>query len=126
MQQEKIEQLEKQTGEHKDRLNSLETHFDNFKPLASKMDGMVESMNNLVIEIAKNTMSNTETANLLDRVMKKQDKQELDTQSNTNEIAAARPAIKTMEDLSRKMMYFGFFLVTLSVSIAAYVLKTGA
>ena len=60
---------------------------------------------------------------MLERVMKRQDKLESQSLANTNEIAAARPAIKTMNDLSKKMMYFGFFMIALSIAVVAYMVK---
>ena len=123
MQQEKIDQLEKQTSEHAKKIDSIENSLENIKPLVDEIKKVVDAVHELSITLSQNTSSNNETVRTMDRVMKRQDKQEAQTQANTNELAEARPVIRTMADLSKKMMYFGLFMVTLSISIAAFVFK---
>jgi len=123
MQQEKIDQLAKESSEHKERITSIEVSLDNIKPLVSKLDSVVDSINKLAISLAENTSSHNNAVNMAERGVKRMDKLETQIRENTNEIAAARPAIKTMNDLSKKMMYFGFFMIVLSISIAAYAFK---
>lgn len=123
MPQEKIDQLEKQTSEHRERINSIENSLENVKPLVEELKIVAQGLNAQTIALVKFTASHDETVRALERVTKKQDKIELQIQSNTNEIAAARPAIKTMNELSKKMMYFGIFMLALSVSVAIYAVK---
>lgn len=123
MQQEKIDQLAKESSEHKERITSIEVSLDNIKPLVSKLDSVVDSINKLAISLAENTISHNNAVSMAERGVKRMDKLENQILSNTNEIAAARPAIKTMNDLSKKMMYFGFFMVALSIGVVAYMVK---
>lgn len=124
MQQEKIDQLAKESSEHKERINSLENSLENVKPLVEELKEVVKVLHNHSIVMAESTASHNEVIRVIDRVMKRQDKLEAQTQANTNEIAAARPAIQTMNDLSKKMMYAGIFLLTLSVGIVGYAFKS--
>ena len=123
MQDKKLEQLEKRTSVHSERITSIELSLDNIKPLVSKLDSVVDSINKLAISLAENTISHNNAIKMAERGVKRMDKLEDQILSNTNEIAAARPAIKTMNDLSKKMMYFGFFMVTLSICIVAFMVK---
>lgn len=123
MQQKKIDQLTKESSEHKERIASIEVSLDNIKPLVSKLDSVVDSINKLAISLAENTISHNNAVKMAERGVRRMDKLEDQTLNNTNEIAAARPAIKTMNDLSKKMMYFGFFMVALSIAVVAYMVK---
>jgi len=123
MQQEKIDQLAKESIEHKERISSLENSLENVKPLVEELKEVTKVLHNHSIVMAESTASHNETVRMLERVMKRQDKLEAQSLSNTNEIAAARPAIKTMNDLSKKMMYFGFFMIALSIAVVAYMVK---
>ncbi len=123
MQEEKISQLEKQTSVHAEKINSIEVSLENVRPLVEELKIVAKGLNDQTIALVKFTASHDETVRALERVTKRQDKMESQTQANTNEIAAARPAIKTMNELSKKMMYFGFFMVALSIAIVAYMVK---
>ena len=123
MPQEKLDLLAKQTAEHGAKINSIEASLENVKPLVEELKIVAKGLNDQTIALIKFTASHDETVRALDRVTKRQDKQENLTQANTNEIAAARPAIKTMNNIGSKLMYFGFFMITLSIGVVAYVIK---
>ncbi len=123
MQEEKIDQLAKESSEHKERIISLENSLENVKPLVEGLKDVVIVLHEHAIVMTASTASHNETVRMLERVMKRQDKLEAQSLANTNEIAAARPAIKTMNDLSKKMMYFGFFMIALSIGVVAYMVK---
>lgn len=123
MQQEKIDQLAKESSEHKERINSLENSLENVKPLVVGLKEVVQVLHEHAIVMTESTASHNEAIRMIDRIMKRQDKIEDQTKTNTNEIAAARPAIQTMNDLSKKMMYFGFFMVTLSLGVIGFMVK---
>lgn len=124
MQQEKFDQLAKESSDHKERITSIEVSLDNIKPLVNKLDRVVDSINKLAISLAENTISHNNAVKMAERGGKRMDKLESQILSNTNEIAAARPAIKTMNDIGRKMMYLGFFMISLSVAVVAYAIKS--
>ena len=82
-----------------------------------KMDKLTEAM-------ILNTASHREVSKAQDRMTKRLDSLELDSRSTHDELAAARPAVKLMNELSKKMMYFGLLMFTMTVAVAAYVIKT--
>ena len=116
MPQERLTKLEQQAIEHNQKIGLLESGFESIKGLTDKLEKLTEAM-------ISNTHSNKDTMKMQERIIKRQDSSELDSRALHDEIAAARPAIKLMNELSKKMMYFGLFMFVLSVSVAAYVLK---
>ena len=116
MPQERIEKLERQANDHQQKIGLLENGLDSLKPLFEKIDKLTEAM-------IHNTASHQEVTKMQERLAKRQDATELDSRALHDEIAAARPAIKLMNELSKKMMYFGLFMFVLSVSVAAYLVK---
>ena len=116
MHQEKIDKLEQESSEHRQKINLLENGFDRLEPLIEKMDKLTEAM-------ILNTASHKEVFRSQERMTKRLDALELDSRATHDEIAAARPAVKLMNELSKKMMYFGLFMFTLTVAVAAYVIK---
>ncbi len=116
MPQERIEKLERQANEHQQKINLLESGLEGIKGLTEKLEKLTEAM-------ILNTASHNEVIKMQERLAKRQDATELDSRALHDEIAAARPAIKLMNELSKKMMYFGLFMFVLSVSVAAYVIK---
>jgi hypothetical protein len=115
--QERLSKLEKNSNEHEQKIGSLENGFDSLKPLMQKMDKLTEAM-------IHNTASHKIVSQMQDRMTKRLDSLELDSRSTHDELAAARPAVKLMNELSKKMMYFGLFMFTMTVAVAAYVIKT--
>ena len=116
MPHEKIERLEQKTNEQGQKISLLENGFNSIKPLFEKIDKLTEAM-------ILNTASHNEVIKMQERLARRQDATELDSRALHDEIAAARPAIKLMNELSKKMMYFGFFMIVLSLGVAAYVIK---
>ena len=124
MQQKKLEQLEKQTGENKEKINSLEIGFENFKSLFAKIDGMVDGINDLTIEMAKNTLSHTENSKTSLILTRKVDKLQDQIATNTNELAAIKPIIKEVEYYRKAIIATAFGMFALSVSVMGYVIST--
>jgi len=116
MPQQRIEKLEIQANEHNQKIALLESGLEGIKGLTEKLEKLTEAM-------ILNTASHNEVIKMQERLAKRQDATELDSRALHDEIAAARPAIKLMNELSKKMMYFGFFMIVLSLGVAAYVIK---
>jgi chromosome segregation ATPase len=114
--QEKLNKFEKELSENSSRINSIEKSVT---PLFEKMDKLTEAM-------IKNTASHQETTKMQERIIKRQDKQDIDLRDIHDELAAARPAIKLMNGLSVKMTYFGFIMITIAVTVLIVIAKGGA
>lgn len=114
--QEKISQLEKELIESNGRIASIE---NSVTPLFNKMDKLTEAM-------IKNTESHRQTAAMQERIIKRQDKLDLDLREIHDELSAARPAVNLMNGLSVKMTYFGFIMITISVTALIVIAKGGA
>ena len=114
--QEKLNSLEKELLENNSRLSGIEKSVT---PLFEKIDRLTEAM-------IKNTSSHQEVAKMQERIIKRQDKQDVDLRNIHDELAAARPAIKLMNGLSVKMTYFGFIMITIAVTVLIVIAKGGA
>ena len=124
MQQKKLEQLEKQTGENKDQINTLKIGFENFKSLFAKIDGMVDGTNNLTIEMAKNTISHNENSKTSLILTRKVDKLQDQIATNTNELAAIKPIIKEVEYYRKAIIATACGMFALAVSVMGYVISS--
>lgn len=114
--QERLNKLEKELSENNTRINGIEKSFT---PFIEKMDKLTEAM-------ILNTASHQEVSKMQERIIKRQDKQDIDLRNIHDELAAARPAIKLMNGLGIKMTYFGLFMITISVTALIVVAKSGA
>ena len=121
--QEKINKLEKDLSENSSRISSVEKSII---PLFDKMDKAADKMDKLTEAMIKNTASHHETVKMQERIIERQDKQELDLRDIHDELAAARPAVKLMNGLSVKMTYFGFIMITIAVTALIVIAKGGA
>ena len=126
MQQKKLEQLEKQTGENKDQINTLKIGFENFKSLFAKIDGMVDGINNLTIEMAKNTISHNENSKTSLILTRKVDKLQDQIATNTNELAALKPFAGEVVYYRKAIIASAFGTFALAASVMGYVISTNA
>lgn len=142
MPQEKINQLEIQQNEHRERLASIENSLENVKPLVVALVGelkeVTKELHSNQLVMAKFIASHDETTRLLtkaaenqeknkeesaknlvmmeERLKRKFDRLEDQVSYNTGKIAAAEPLLISIGGFSQKAVYFCLFLIALLVT----------
>lgn len=110
-----------------ERLSKLESRVGiiegSVNPLLSKIDTLVDRMTENTIQQAKTESSHKHSLKMMERMQKRQDKEELSLIDLHKEFAEYRPFLKQIPGFAVKAVWFSLAMITISVTALVLVAK---